>query len=51
MREPTQVFRLLESVYAAFDEVAKRRKVFKVETIGKGETWDLERLQSAICFI
>ena len=34
MREATQVFRLLESIYAAFDEVAKRRKVFKVETIG-----------------
>ncbi|CAB9508033.1 Receptor-type guanylate cyclase gcy [Seminavis robusta] len=34
MREPTQVFRLLESIYHAFDEIAKRRKVFKVETIG-----------------
>jgi len=34
MREPTQVFTLLESVYHAFDEIAKRRKVFKVETIG-----------------
>jgi len=33
-REPTQVFELLESVYAGFDEIAKRLKVFKVETIG-----------------
>jgi hypothetical protein len=29
MREPTQVFHLLESIYHAFDEIAKRRKVFK----------------------
>ncbi|CAB9523113.1 Receptor-type guanylate cyclase gcy [Seminavis robusta] len=34
MREPTDVFLLLETVYAAFDEIAARRKVFKVETIG-----------------
>jgi hypothetical protein len=33
-REPTQVFILLQSVYQAFDYIAKRRKVFKVETIG-----------------
>lgn len=33
-REPQQVFILLQNVYAAFDKVAKRRKVFKVETIG-----------------
>lgn len=33
-REPTQVFILLQSVYQAFDAVAKKRKVFKVETIG-----------------
>jgi hypothetical protein len=31
--EPSQVFTLLETVYHAFDEIAKRR-VFKVETIG-----------------
>jgi hypothetical protein len=30
--EPSQVFRLLEGVYSSFDEVALRRKVFKVET-------------------
>jgi class 3 adenylate cyclase len=33
-REPAQVFILLQSVYQAFDTLAKRRKVFKVETIG-----------------
>mmetsp|Transcript_40235 Transcript_40235/g.97128 ORF Transcript_40235/g.97128 Transcript_40235/m.97128 type:complete len:1135 (-) Transcript_40235:1806-5210(-) len=34
MREPTQVFTLLEALYHNFDEIARRRKVFKVETIG-----------------
>jgi class 3 adenylate cyclase len=34
MREPTQVFTLLETIYRAFDEIAKRRRVFKVETVG-----------------
>jgi Adenylate and Guanylate cyclase catalytic domain len=33
-RQPTQVFTLLETLYAAFDEIAKQRGVFKVETIG-----------------
>jgi class 3 adenylate cyclase len=33
-REPAQVFVLLQAVYQAFDLLAKRRKVFKVETIG-----------------
>ena len=33
-REPTQVFILLQTVYQNFDAIAKRRKVFKVETIG-----------------
>ena len=33
-REPEQVFTLLETLYRAFDAIAKRRKVFKVETIG-----------------
>jgi class 3 adenylate cyclase len=32
--EPSLVFTLLETVYHAFDEIAKRRRVFKVETIG-----------------
>jgi Adenylate and Guanylate cyclase catalytic domain len=34
VRTPTQVFHLLESVYGAFDEIARQRDVFKVETIG-----------------
>ena len=34
VREPTQVFTLLETVYHSFDESAKRKRVFKVETIG-----------------
>jgi class 3 adenylate cyclase len=29
-----QVFQLLESIYNSFDEIAKARKVFKVETVG-----------------
>lgn len=33
-REPSQVFILLETIYQTFDRLAKRRKVFKVETIG-----------------
>jgi len=33
-REPTQVFYLLQTVYQNFDLIAKRRNVFKVETIG-----------------
>jgi hypothetical protein len=34
VREPTQVFTLLENVFHAFDEIAKKRGVFKVETVG-----------------
>lgn len=34
-REPDQVFLLLQNVYQAFDEVASKLRVFKVETIGK----------------
>lgn len=33
-REPAQVFTLLQNLYQAFDKVAKKRGVFKVETIG-----------------
>lgn len=33
-REPKHVFELLETIYGEFDAVAKRRRVFKVETIG-----------------
>ena len=34
MREPSQVFVLLETIYGEFDELARRRRVFKVETVG-----------------
>lgn len=34
VREPSQVFTLLETVYRAFDNIAKKRRVFKVETVG-----------------
>ena len=34
VRDPQQVFTLLENVYRTFDVVAKRRRVFKVETVG-----------------
>lgn len=33
-REPTQVFILLETLYSAFDALAGKRGIFKVETIG-----------------
>lgn len=33
-REPSQVFTLLESIYGAFDAIARKRNVFKVETVG-----------------
>ena len=33
-RHPADVFTLLEALYGAFDAIAARRKVFKVETIG-----------------
>lgn len=34
VREPTAVFTLLETLYHSFDKIAKRRRVFKVETVG-----------------
>ena len=33
-RSPADVFVLLETLYGAFDKIAKTRKVFKIETIG-----------------
>jgi class 3 adenylate cyclase len=33
-RDPSQVFILLETIYSAFDVIASRNRVFKVETIG-----------------
>lgn len=34
VREPSQVFTLLETLYKKFDDIAKKRGVFKVETVG-----------------
>ena len=34
VREPTQVFTLLEVVYHAFDKLTTQKRVFKVETVG-----------------
>lgn len=34
VRKPFQVFMLLETIFAAFDELAQARRVFKVETVG-----------------
>eukprot|EP00934_Nitzschia_sp_Nitz4_P003528 Nitzschia sp. Nitz4//scaffold24_size164493//84634//88676//NITZ4_002330-RA/size164493-augustus-gene-0.260-mRNA-1//1//CDS//3329544120//3518//frame0 len=34
VREPAQVFTLLEHIYNSFDTIAQRRRIFKVETIG-----------------
>jgi Adenylate and Guanylate cyclase catalytic domain len=44
-REPSQVFILLETLYNTYDIIAKKRKVFKVETIGGKKTrrWCLQR--------
>ena len=33
-RNPDDVFKLLETLYLSFDNIARRRHVFKVETIG-----------------
>jgi len=35
VREPSKVFKLLESVFRAFDEIARVRRVLKVETVGE----------------
>jgi class 3 adenylate cyclase len=34
VREPTQVFQLLESIFFQFDDIARQMGVFKVETVG-----------------
>jgi Adenylate and Guanylate cyclase catalytic domain len=34
VREPTQVFILLETLFGELDKIAKRRRIFKVETVG-----------------
>lgn len=41
IREPSQVFLLLENIYRAFDKIAVHRGIFKVETIGDCK-WDLD---------
>ena len=41
LREPSQVFTLLESIYRAFDSLAERRRVFKVETVGDSYVGEL----------
>ena len=33
-RQPDEVFELLETIYAAFDRIANKRKVYKIETVG-----------------
>lgn len=33
-REPSQVFRLLETIYQGFDDLAKKFGMFKIETVG-----------------
>ena len=33
-REPEDVFQLLETLYSAFDAIASKRGVYKIETIG-----------------
>lgn len=37
-RNPVEVFKLLETLYGQFDRIAKRRKVFKVETVSPAST-------------
>ena len=34
VREPTQVFKFLDSLFAAFDDLADKRNVLKIETVG-----------------
>jgi class 3 adenylate cyclase len=34
IRDPHQVFALLEAIFQGFDSIAKRQRIFKVETIG-----------------
>ena len=37
LRDPAQVFTLLENIYHSFDQIARKRNVFKVETVGDSE--------------
>lgn len=47
--DPQIIFQL-ETLYGAFDEIAKRRKVFKVETIG-GMFYMSELLYMYLCIM
>lgn len=47
-REPSQVFKLLETIYAGFDEIAKSMAVFKVETIGGKSLFLVEENMEAL---
>lgn len=44
VREPSQVFKLLETIYRSFDRIAKKRSVFKVETIGDCYVGEISKL-------
>jgi hypothetical protein len=48
VREPSQVFILLETLYSAFDKIADQRRIYKVETIGKQQRHTDDR---AVCHI
>ena len=51
-REPFQVFSLLETVYADFDKIAKRRGVFKVEVrVPHTKTWRLSFASMHACIL
>ena len=50
VREPTQVFMLLEEIYNAFDAIAKKRRVFKVETIGDSYGTFMNNFFFVLCF-
>jgi Adenylate and Guanylate cyclase catalytic domain len=49
IREPSQVFLLLESIYRAFDKIAVHRGIFKVETIGMFRVRGSTRVVCATC--
>jgi class 3 adenylate cyclase len=34
IRQPSQVFQLLEVIFKSFDDIARKRNIFKVETVG-----------------
>ena len=49
-RSPEQVFTLLQTIYQAFDKIALRRHVFKVETIGDSCEYFPFKLSQMFCF-